>query len=143
MNEMFTPFGMMQACWQMGAEMQKNWLSLWQQGLSAGMSNRAGLSGQPGMSGLPLSPWMLANPLAANPLAGMMPKVDAHITPLETRGPLAGAKNAARLSLRVAMPGCLGPAEMLLVEAVVARSSAEQAPLLKDIAPGLLAQTRD
>ncbi|MDD5296892.1 MAG: hypothetical protein PHU46_08270 [Rhodocyclaceae bacterium] len=113
MNEMFSPLALMQGWWQMGAEMQKNWLGLWQQGMAAG---------------LPAAAWM----------PGGLPKVEARITPLETRGALAGMDAAARVSLRMAMPGCLGPAEMLLVEAVVARAPASDAPMLKDIAPDLL-----
>lgn len=130
MNGLFPPVALAQGWWQMWAEMQKNWLGLWQQGMAAGMSGMASL---PGATGMSMAPW-----LAAGPLSGMMPQVDARITPLETKGSLAGTEDAARISLRMAMPGCMGPAEMLLVEAVVARVSAVEAPLLNEIAPDLL-----
>lgn len=128
----FDPLPLMTGWWRMWGEAQMNWFSMWQKAVTGGMT---GLPSWPGLAGKGL-PYPPAN-LAAL-MAGFMPQVNARITPLETKGPLSGAAEAARLSMRMSLPsGCLGPAEMMMVEAIIARAPAD-APLLKDAADKLL-----
>ena len=131
-----SPMALWQHYWEPWASWQqfvmRQWMSgmplLWQQGAA---SVPADLPAWP-------NPWAVSGLEAFTKLYGALPRVAAQITPLETTGPLAGAAEAARLSMRIAMPGCLGPAEMLLVEAVVARAPAAEAERLTQASRKLL-----
>ena len=111
MNPFLSMMQAMNPYWQFWGDMQRQWWSLWQQGLPSGMP----ITGLPDMGAM-WPQW---------PTAAWWPQVDAQITPVASS---ADGSEAARVSMRVSMPGCLGPAEMLLIEALVARAPAADAP---------------
>ncbi len=125
MNPLFPMMQAMNQYWQFWGDMQRQWLGLWQQGLPSA----APMAGLPDMAAL-WPQW---------PTAAWWPKVDAQITPVPSS---ADGGEAARVSMRVSMPGCLGPAEMVLIEALVARAPADEAPKLVLDAATLLPPAR-
>lgn len=157
-----SPLSLMQNYWRLWAEWQQsllnNWLTgfstPWQPGMEAGQEELPGWPGMLDASSLP-AVWAqmlgvvpgaipgIFNPANLADLGQFMPHVAARITPLETSGPLAGAAEAARLSMRLSLPGVMGPAETVVVEAVVARAPQSEADKLSQTSVHLLEKKSD
>lgn len=105
------PFALWQANWQMLGQWQQAWLQLCLPGLGGKL---------PGV----LPDWPGPEAVLAA-LAPFLPKIEASVVPIEPEGRLAGADRAARLSLRMTLPGApaFGLGEVLLVDAVIAHAT--------------------
>lgn len=112
------PFALWQANWQMLNQWQQAWLHLCLPGAAGKLPGMP--AGWPGPEAL----------LAA--LAPFLPKIEASVVPVEPEGRLAGADRAARLTLRMTLPGgpAFGQGEVLLVDAVVAHAAGRDAARL-------------
>ena len=115
-NLPWSPFALWQANLQMFSNLQQAWL-------------HAFLSGKSAMDGQ----WASPEPLMAA-FMPFMPKIEATITPLKKEGKLADADDAARVTMRLSMPGMGGPktSEILLVDAVVVRAAGSERELPLD-----------
>lgn len=108
------------AYWQMLSNWQQAWLHLFMPGgRNADEGGLAGLMQIPG--------WWASSENLLAALMPFMPRIEANITPLKTEGSLADANDAARITMRMTVPGLGGQAvgEVLLVDAVVARAVGE------------------
>lgn len=128
-KNMFDPFGLMaggpftawQQSWQVGWRLIENWQRVWLPMMKPVLP----------MGGLPVLPF---GPLAGlvKPMTGMFPfgavfpQVEASLTPI--RG-AAGDGEAARLSMRVGLPGAAAD-EQLSIEALIARRQGRDSPQL-------------
>lgn len=123
-NLPWSPFALWQANLQMLSNIQQAWLHMF-------LSGKSAMDGQ----------WATPEPLMGA-FMPFMPKVEATITPLKKEGKLANVDDAARVTMRLTMPG-LGVAkasEILLVDAVVVRAAGGERALPLDNAdlPGAL-----
>lgn len=117
---LMSPWGL----WRAGFE----WMSAWQRLWLAAMSGQV-----PGGLPVPLmQPGALPGPFSSEVLKALLPQVDVQVERVPTEGALAGADEAARVSLRMRMPtpGFSGPAEWVMVEALVARVHGDEPPAL-------------
>lgn len=112
------PMLVWQEAWNNLARWQRLWLEAIQPGVMSEEGHAAG-----------------GAPTPISILAGMMPvlpRIEANIVPLPREGALAAADDAARLTMRLILPGLVGfgASEVLLVDAVVARATGEGASRL-------------
>lgn len=129
------------AFWQSGWQMMNTWQQAWMNMYMPGSScAKAADTGLPDWAGIWLSP---AAFMAA--LMPYLPRIEANIIPLKREGALAGAEDAARIAMRIVMPGFAGQgsSEVLLVDAVVARAAGENAMNVgrSDLPPALPKKT--